>query len=185
MAFDASAYGGPVASILALDGAGGRLMPLTRGACSSEGARAALKSANPRELFPLSRDPQAALAGLYLYFSCWDEAHATAQDIATPEGSFWHAIVHRQEPDDWNSGYWFRQVGRHAIFPRLAERAAEFGIGGGRWDPMEFIAICAEARKSPGSDAERRALEVQRIEWQLLFDHCAAKPAAGRTSSSV
>ena len=172
--------------ILRLDGAGERRMPLTRGGCSSAVARKALQTAGARGLFAGSRAPEAALAGLYLYFSCWDEAHEAAQNIPTPEGSYWHAIVHRQEPDDWNSSYWFRQAGRHAIFPKLAECAAGFGIGGAsRWDPTEFIAVCAEARREPGGDLERRALEVQRIEWQLLFDYCAAKTAAGGTSSLV
>jgi len=50
---------------------------------------------------------------------------------------------------------------------------------------MEFIAFCARARREPGGDLERRALEVQRIEWQLLFDYCAAKGAASGTSSTV
>src|SRR5438067_480326 len=99
MAFDPQAYGATVASILALDGAARRLMPLTQSPCSPQRARALLTSASPRELFPSSRAPEAALAALYLYFSCWKEAHESAQDIATPEGNYWHAIAHRQEPD--------------------------------------------------------------------------------------
>jgi len=186
MPFDSAAYGAAVQSILALDGAGERLMPLVRGACSSAAARQALQAANPRGLFPHSRAPEAALAGLYLYFSCWDEAHEVAQNVASAEGSYWHAIVHRQEPDDGNSGYWFRQTGRHAIFPHLADAAAKFGIGSGvNWDPMEFIAFCARARQEPGGDLQLRALQVQRIEWQLPFDFCAARGAANLTSSMV
>jgi hypothetical protein len=178
MAFDPRAYGGTVASILALDGGGHRLMPLVQSPCSSDRARALLEAASPRELFPDSRAPEAALAGLYLYFSCWNEAHEIAQDIATPDGSYWHAIVHRQEPDDGNSGYWFRQVGSHAIFPALAKAAAAVGIdSGGAWDPFTFIGVCERARRSPGSSIETQALEVQRVEWQLLFDYCAAKKA--------
>lgn len=172
MPFDSTAYGPEVQAILALDGAGERFMPLTRSACSSEAARSKLQGAAPHSLFSDSRAPDAALAGLYLYFSCWDEAHETAQNIATPEGSYWHAIVHRQEPDDWNSGYWFRQVGQHPIYPRLAEAA-----GLTQWDPIAFIERCAKARQEPGSDLERQVLEVQLAEWQLLFDFCAAKKA--------
>jgi len=176
MPFDPAAYGNQVASILALDGDGHRLMPLVQGPCSSDRARTLLKAATARELFPDSRSPEAALAGLYLYFSCWDEAHQTAQDIATREGSYWHAIVHRQEPDAGNSSYWFRQVGAHPVFPALAAAASAIGIGSAaKWDPFAFIQFCEEARQSPGSDSERQALEVQRAEWQLLFDFCAAK----------
>ena len=173
MAFDPDAYGAEVAAILALDGSGERLMPLAGGRCSSERARQLLKAAGARKLFASARAPEAALAGLYLYFSCWEDAHEIAQAVDTREGSYWHAIVHRQEPDAGNSGYWFRRVGSHAIFPALRERAAALGVDlGPRWDPIAFIEFCEKARG--GSDAERRAQEVQRAEWQLLFDYCAA-----------
>jgi hypothetical protein len=97
-----------------------------------------------------------------------------AQDLETKEGSYWHAIVHRQEPDPGNSGYWFRQVGKHPIFPALRARAAEIGVEfDDLWNPVAFIDYCEAARKRPGSEEERKALEVQRAEWQLLFDWCA------------
>jgi len=163
--FDPHAYGEEIARILALDGDGLRPMPLTAGKCTSAEARAVLKSSSvaPR-----------VLAGLYLYFGCWGEAHTVAQDLDTPEGSYWHAIVHRQEPDAWNSGYWYRQVGRHAIFPALRSRAAELGVDFGmQWDPITFIDFCERARVCPGSSEERKAMEVQLAEWQLLFDWCA------------
>ena len=173
--FDPGAYGVTVASILSLDGGGERLMPLAMGRCSSQPARTTLKAATARALFPHSRAPEASLAGLYLYFSCLDEAHAIAQEIATPEGSFWHGIMHRQEPDAGNAAYWFRRVGAHPIFPALRDRAVAVGMEcGAAWDPVAFIDLCGKARQHPGSEAERRALEVQRAEWQLLFDYCAA-----------
>jgi hypothetical protein len=163
--FDPHAYGDKIAGILALDGNGERLMPLAGGTCSSPEARNLLKAS---QLSP------AVLAGLYLYFSCWEDAHGVAQDLETKEGSYWHAIVHRQEPDAGNAGYWFRQVGKHPIFPALRARAAEIGIElGSLWNPMAFIDYCETARTHPGSAEERKALEVQRAEWQLLFDWCA------------
>jgi hypothetical protein len=171
MQFDPNAYGPEVAAILALDGNGERLMPLVQGQCSSPEAKAAVEALAKRKLLP-----EAALAGLYLYFSCWDEAHDLAQNISTREGSYWHAIVHRQEPDAGNSGYWFRQVGAHPIFPALREQAALGGVDlGPRWDPIAFIEMCERARQEPGSETERKAMETQRAEWQLLFDYCAAK----------
>ena len=171
--FDPNLYGPSVAAILAYSGNGQRLLPLTQTA-GNERARAMIREAGARQLFPESRAPEAALAGLYLYFDCWNEAHETAQDIAGPEGAYWHAIVHRQEPDAWNSGYWFRQVGAHAIFPALSDAAADIGIAvGTSWNPMAFIEMCDKARVAPGSELERRALEIQRAEWQLLFDYCA------------
>ena len=175
MRFDAAAYGLTVAAILALDGGGQRLMPLAGGVCSSKEARRRLQLAAPAQLFPGSRDPQAALSGFWLYFSCREEAHQVAQDLATREGSYWHGIVHRQEPDPENAAYWFRQVGKHPIFAGLHDAAQRLGMNlGARWDPFAFIDQCEEARRHPGSKQERQAMEVQRVEWQLLFDFCAA-----------
>src|SRR6266536_2528685 len=136
MGFDSKAYGEAVASILAFDGNGQRLMPLARGTCSSEEALRRLKSANPTELFAGSHAPQAAMSGLYLYFSCLDESHSISQSLESAEGAFWHGIMHRQEPDAGNASYWFRRVGTHAIFPALREAAAQSGVDfGPRWDP--------------------------------------------------
>ncbi len=172
--FQASIYGSEVAALLALDGNGRRLMPLVIEHCSSETAREWLRDASPRRFFPAgARAPEAALCGLCVYFSCFEEAHKIAQDLASPEGSYWHAIVHRQEPDPGNAAYWFRQLGRHPIFPALARAAGRTGP----WDPFAFIDQCERARREPGSDLEATARSIQRIEWQLLFDYCA-RPSA-------
>src|SRR4051812_18484649 len=87
--------------------------------------------------------PESARTGLYLRAGFWKDAHEIAQAIETPDGSYWHAIVHRQEPDPGNAGYWFRRVGAHPIFPALARRAAELEPSlGGHWDPFAFIDYC-------------------------------------------
>jgi hypothetical protein len=143
-------------------------MPLVRGAHGSEGMREAIRAA---------KVPKVARAGLYLRAGFWDEAHEIAQDIASAEGSYWHAIVHRQEPDAGNASYWFRQVGAHAIFPELARRAAEIEPSlAGSWDPFRFIDYCGRASGQPGSETERRAIAIQEIEWELLFAHCQTEP---------
>ncbi len=182
MQFRPERYGEEVAAILALDGNGERLMPLAAGTCSSRSALATLRGRTASQLFAGVRAPEAALSGLYLYFSCLDEAHRVAQEIGSPEGSYWHAIMHRQEPDPGNSAYWFRRAGAHAIFPALhaearqiAERHGGGAAPGGQWDPFAFIELCGEARRHPGSALERAALEIQRAEWQLLFDWCASR----------
>src|SRR6185436_2617982 len=105
--WNSAAYGADVARLLALDGSGARLMPLAGGACSSEAARREIASRDASAWFPASRTPEAALAGFYVYFSCSDEAHKVAQDVSSVDGSYWHAIVHRQEPDAENARYWF------------------------------------------------------------------------------
>ena len=174
MPFDASAYGSDAAAILALEGNGWRLMALAQPSYCSAEARTRIAAAGAARLFPGAYGAEAALAGLLLYFGCWTEAHETAQEIATAEGSYWHAMVHRQEPDASNSRYWFRQVGRHPIFPALRQGAAELGVDfGPQWQPEAFIDLCERARQAPGSAPEQQAREVQRLEWQLLFDYCA------------
>jgi hypothetical protein len=179
MNFDARLYGRQVAAILDLDGGGARLMPLTRVQCSSEEARRRLGSVSATDIFPRARAPEAALSGLYLYFSCWDEAHAIAQDLSSAEGSFWHGIVHRQEPDAENATYWFRRVGPHPIFSKLREDAlsalAKYLKVGATWDPFQFIELCEWARSESGSELERQLMIVQRTEWQLLFAYCAGR----------
>ena len=127
--FVSSDYGAEVAAILALDGDGERLLPLLMDRCSSEAARERLRASSPPRLFAASRAPEAAMSALYVYFSCFDEAHGIAQDIQTAEGSYWHAIVHRQEPDAGNAAYWFRRVGRHPIFPAWRAPPASRGPG--------------------------------------------------------
>ena len=174
MNFDPTLYGTEVAAILALDGNGARLMPLSiDGARSEEGAKR-LAGSTAAALFPRAAHPDAALSGLWLYFSCFDEAHNIAQAIPDSNGSFWHGVLHRQEPDPGNAAYWFRRVGAHPIFPALREEAKTIGFeSGSNWDPMAFIDFCESARMKPSCDVARIAREVQRSEWQLLFHHCA------------
>jgi hypothetical protein len=172
MMFDASRYGADVQAVLALDGNGERPMPLAKGKPVHAGLEAL--SAKKAQLFLEAYSPEAALGGLYLYFCGYDESHAISQDIQTPEGSFWHGILHRQEPDPDNATYWFRRVGRHPIFPSLREAALELGFSiKDEWDPFAFIDFCEAARRKPGSENEVLAMSVQLAEWQLLFDYCA------------
>jgi hypothetical protein len=180
MEFDPTKYGLEVSRILALDGSGQRLAPLVCSPCSSAEAHRILTASKAAKLFSGSIDSQAAMAGLWLYFSCFEEAHGLIDDPKTSEGAFWHAILHRQEPDAGNAAYWFRRVGAHAVFKPLAASAAailkqhptaEFRVGD--WDPFAFVQFCERARQQPGSVQERAAMEIQRVEWQLLFDYTA------------
>lgn len=160
MPFDASIYGPGVAAILSQP----RVMPLVRGAAAPPETRERIRQVVL---------PESARAGLYLFSGFWDEAHDIAQSIGNPDGSYWHALVHRQEPDAGNAAYWFRCVGTHPIFPALARRAAEIEPSiGVPWDPFAFVDYCENAAAQPGGERERRALEIQRVEWELLFDYC-------------
>ncbi|MEP6714657.1 MAG: hypothetical protein ABJC09_03730 [Terriglobia bacterium] len=172
--FQASQYGSEAARILALDGGGSRPMALAGGYGKSAAVLPELKKWRAADLFPDAHSPAGALAGLYLYFSLVDDAHNIAQDLDTPDGSFWHGIVHRREPDAGNAAYWFRKVGRHPIFPTLRDEARRLRFDtGSDWNPFEFIDFCEAARIRPGSHEEDIAVHVQLAEWQLLFDYCA------------
>jgi hypothetical protein len=158
-------------------------MPLAEGACCSPDALQRIRDSKVDELFPGARAPQAALAGLYLYFSCRDEAHEVAQEDSSADGSYWHGILHRQEPDAGNASYWFQRVGKHPVFAALLEAAEAIAAAhpdagmyfAKEWEPFAFIDICERARRQPGSKLERAAREIQRAEWQRLFDYCARR----------
>lgn len=170
MALDDTELHADVVALLALEGAGGRAMPLVcAGPANTEAVRR-LRLASAGEWFPGARSPEGAMAGLWLYFSCFAESHAVAQDLRTAEGSYWHGILHRQEPDDGNAAYWMERAGTHPVHEKLRAAAAKMGVA---WTPRSFIDYCARARREPGSDRERIALELQTMEWQLLFSWCA------------
>ena len=42
----------------------------------------------------------------------WEEAHNIAQDIASEDGSWIHAYLHRKEGDQANAAYWYRRAGK-------------------------------------------------------------------------
>ena len=55
----------------------------------------------------------------------WERAHRIAQDVATNDGAWVHAYLHRREGDKLNAGYWYRQAGRRAYMGSLVEEWAE------------------------------------------------------------
>ncbi len=139
----------------------------------------------PATLFPGALHPEAALAGLALRLGFWEHSHQIAQDIETPEGSYWHAIVHRLEPDTANSAYWFRRVGSHSIFrdlhrcaAGLIQQSAEGSVKlETEWNPYLFNDWCERARRDASSSLARLCIEIQQAEWELLFNWCAAASA--------
>jgi hypothetical protein len=107
--------------------------------------------------------PELAVCGLWLLCGDLNLSHEISQRIETPDGSFWHGIMHRREGDFWNSKYWFRRVGKHPVLKALA--ATEYG------DPQAFVDRCEAALH--GTEKEQTACrELQWLEWQHLFAHC-------------
>jgi hypothetical protein len=164
--FRSEDYTPDIARLLAVGGDGKRPMPLVKNSGVSTQACEDVKK--------LKAHSMGVLSGLYLYLGCWDAAHSAADSVEDPNGYYWHAIVHRQEPDAGNAGYWFRKTGTHPIFARLALEAANTGYLARReWDPFAFVEFCESARQRPESNEALLAMQVQLVEWQLLFDYCA------------
>ncbi|MGL4422723.1 MAG: hypothetical protein ACRCZF_18785 [Gemmataceae bacterium] len=118
--------------------------------------------------------PPACEAGLWLLFDFEAESHAISQDLHTPAGSLWHGILHRREPDAWNSKYWFRQAGEHTLLAQLRQHCVPLGY---RYTtPAAFIDDC-ETHHCRGTPTETLLIQVQLLEWDLLFAWCWEKNA--------
>ena len=177
MAVMETSYSEPVRSLLARPH---DAMALVCRRKPAPGATAVLAKARPAEWFPGARHPDAAMSGMWLRFGEWERAHGIAQELPSAEGSYWHAIIHRQEPDGWNAGYWFRRVRLHPVFAQLAGEAgrlaakrpeARFTVKDA-WDPFAFIDYCGGPASKAGTAAEALAIEIQEAEWRLLLGWC-------------
>ena len=148
-----------------------------------EALRAALENASIDSAFQLpvlsEDDAASCLSAAWLWNDFLDESHTISQDIHTPTGSYWHAIMHRRECDYSNSKYWFRKVGQHEVFQILAGRAVELAGGhdqyqlleDGNWVPFAFVDLCQQAGRGDSS-VLNYCQAVTRVEWELLFDYC-------------
>jgi hypothetical protein len=123
----------------------------------------------------------ACRAGLYLYHNSLDESHKISQELHTPTGSYWHALMHRREPDYENAKYWFRRVGDHPVYEPLRLAAAElagdappsaaFLCRQSAWEPFAFVDLCAAVLVGQ-APCEELCRQIQKCEWELLFDWC-------------
>lgn len=129
----------------------------------------------------------AIRAGLLLRHDYLDESHELAQSIegqGDHRGDYWHAILHRREPDYSNAKYWFRQIGTHRLFAELAPRAGEFLtacrdgeadawrrrlFAKSRWDPFVFVDLCEACASDEESELALTARRIQLAEMSLLI----------------
>ena len=168
MTFDPTVYGPSIAAIL---GEGQRPMPLGPGKPIEEKRRILAGFDSDRDI-PNVQNREAAKAchaGLWLYWDFHDESHAISQDLQTAEGSAWHAILHRREPDAGNSNYWWKRVGNHPLFGQLKTQSPAYGYEYST--AAKFIEFCERVRGT-GTTEEENAQHVQRLEWQNLFEYC-------------
>jgi hypothetical protein len=176
---DTSAYPPAFRELLSAD----RLFELGPGR-PNEQWRDRLQSLTIHELFEPEKVhradfARACLSALWLYHDFLEESHALSQEIDSVEGSFWHGILHRREPDYSNAAYWFRKVGHHPVFDALGPAAQKLAASAtaakvavpAPWDPFWFIDFCGACvvRKEPGEELARL---IQKREWELLFDCC-------------
>lgn len=127
----------------------------------------------------------AVLAGVWIFHDRLDPAHEIVQDIHTPTGSLWHAIIHRRQGDFWNSKYWYAKARAHGSHVSMANVIAAVlnrtgamdNLGkvmdGGSWVPDRFVDL-VQAAHSTSDDHRREALaQIQFAEWQTVFEHTA------------
>ena len=111
----------------------------------------------------------ACRLGLWLLVGELDRAHRICQDIDQPEGSWWHAIVHRLEGDFWNSRYWYRRVGPHPAWSIVAELARDADLR--PRSSVDSLVDLAE-QGGCGSPNSEEYHSWSLCEWAGLFYYC-------------
>ena len=157
--------------------------------------RQLLERLTPEQLFqgPVrsADDAKAALAGLWLWHDWLDRSHEISQSIATPTGSYWHAIMHRREGDFSNAKYWYARCRRHPVLEHIPGMArATLGgaaAGGplhqvvdGAWDADAFVDAVEAVHRRPDDPLYAAAVQFQRLEWQAVFAYCARQAVGAR-----
>jgi hypothetical protein len=138
-------------------------------------AQAELRRLTPERIVPKPRDrvmAELCVAGLWLFHDFLEESHEISNRIKTSTGGYWHGIMHRREPDAYNAKYWFKQVGRHPVLKRISDSFRVI------YDPCAFIDRAEEFRGTGGED-EYECRQIQRREWELLFQWCYTKAVEG------
>lgn len=157
-------------------------------------ARDVLESTQPPELvagkLTSLADARAMFAGLWLYFDWLEESHAISQSLENETGSFWHAIMHRREGDFANGKYWYARCAGHPVLHTLAANGGKLvnampadksllKIVATGWNPAAFVDLVQAVHGAPDDPRHALAVSLQRLEWQLLFDHCTRAAVAG------
>ncbi|HEX4073695.1 MAG TPA: hypothetical protein VHX68_21125 [Planctomycetaceae bacterium] len=135
-------------------------------------------------------DAIALAAGVWQMNGFLDRSHELAQSVEgggkNRAGDYWHAIMHRREPDYSNAKYWCRRVGQHAIHDFLVRdaddilsgcksadaprwRSALTGKGRQIWDSFAFVDLCEDLADDHDPELSLAARQIQTIEMALLL----------------
>jgi len=118
-------------------------------------------------------------AGLWVLADDLERAHRICQEINTPHGAAWHAVVHRREGDFWNSKFWWRRAGcvkfeglAATLRAQLKNAPPELAAWshGERYDAAGFVDLVEQYAREP--EMQEPLLAIQRLEWASLFQEC-------------
>ncbi|MBC7965087.1 MAG: hypothetical protein H7Z17_04095 [Fuerstia sp.] len=125
---------------------------------------------------------RCVVSGVLLLWDFLHESHEISQTMegrGTPRtADYWHAIMHRREPDPGNASYWFRRVGSHPALDTMSsklhrwlgesgasddeqKRAQQTVCPHGRFDPFAVIELSTQALRKPGQLEDRLLRRVQ------------------------
>jgi hypothetical protein len=129
-------------------------------------------------------------SGLLLIQDHLESSHQISQTLegkGTPRtADYWHAIMHRREPDPENASYWFRRVGPHPALDILhsnlgdwiAELEAdddvrqlttELLLRSDTWKTQALTELSRKAIQKPGSPEDRTVRIIQYLEMLNLL----------------
>jgi hypothetical protein len=140
-------------------------------------------------------------ASLFLLFDCFEQSHQIAQEQEGFFGNWLHAMVHRREPDAENSKYWYQRVRPpEGVFPEIGKRVLSLmeenrvgelaklrkGIEASKqWEPKIFVDLTTQfGQGTPLDPPVRQLAEVQRTEWQVLWEQLLWTAQKGKKGKS-